>query len=122
MRNHRLVDTWTEIHNIIRVVNRHTITTNYSVKAVITKLNKVVDVADDTMIKFLQDQMTMISTSSNKRQYSKASIILAVELLCASPCAYRMIRTSRVICLLKEQFKEHAISCLVVVMRRMFDW
>ena len=47
--------------------------------------------------------MTIILTSSNKRQYSKASIILAAELLCVSPAAYRMITASRVICLPKEK-------------------
>ena len=34
--NHRLVYTWTEVHNIIRVVNGHTITTNDFVRAAIT--------------------------------------------------------------------------------------
>ena len=80
------------MHDIIRIVNGHTITTNNFVRAALTELYKVVDVTDDTMIKFLQDQITMILTSSNKRQYLKASIILAAELLCVSPAAYRMIR------------------------------
>ena len=54
-------------------------------------------------LQFNQSQLQMLLSTQNKLRYSKHVVIIAVELLCTSPAAYRMLRRSRIIHLPMEQ-------------------
>jgi hypothetical protein len=63
----------------------------------------MLDMLETPNFQFIHAQIQMLLTSKNNLRYSKHVMILAAELLCVSPAAYRMLRRSGVINLPREQ-------------------
>jgi hypothetical protein len=74
------------------------------------ELNKMTDVFETPNFHFLLAQMQMLLIPKNNFRYSKHTSVLAAELLCVSPAAYRMIRRSGILKLPKEQAVRELMS------------
>ena len=58
---------------------------------------------DNPTYQLILEQLQLILTPINGRRYNKHLLILAAELLCISPAAYRMLRRSEAIILPRER-------------------
>ena len=58
---------------------------------------------DSPQFQFIQDQLQLLITPRNGHRSTKNSFILAAELFCISPFAYRMLRNSGAACLPNEK-------------------
>ena len=70
----------------------------------------MVELHDSPHFQFLQEQMQLLLTQPNGRRFTKHILVLAAELFCISPAAYRMIRNSGAICLPHEKLVKQLLS------------
>ena len=126
LQKNSLVSKWSQIDEIIAVVQSHLPSDADYLREAINQLNRMSGMLDSPNFQFLQSQLEMLNTSLKGRRFSKHTIILAAQLLCISPAAYRMLRDSGAVNLPKEQlirdllsssFAENSLSSLLHELR-----
>ena len=110
LQKNNLFHKWSQLSDIISVLNCYCpLNTDYLSKAM-KELNKIEELHDTPNFQFILEQLELLLQQVNGRRYTKHIIILAAELLCISPAAYRMLRNSKAIILPREKFIRELMS------------
>ena len=70
----------------------------------------MVELHDSPHFQFLEEQIQLLLTKPTGRRFTKHILVLAAELFCVSPAAYRMLRNSGAICLPHENLLRQLLS------------
>ena len=103
LQKNSLLHKWTQVRNIITVMNLHEASTQDLLNKLIKECKQVTDLADAPNFQFLQEQLQLMFSSPQGRRYSKHVLIFAAELICISSAAYRLLRNSKTIILPREK-------------------
>lgn len=98
-----LISKWSQIDEILRVVQSHLPSDADYLTEALNQLSRMSGMLDSPHFQFIQSQLQMLNTNLTGQRFSKHTIILAAELFCISPAAYRMLRNSGSVNLPKEQ-------------------
>ena len=85
LQKNSLLHKWTQVRNIITVMNLHEASTQDLLSKLIKECKQVTDLADAPNFQFLQEQLQLMLSSPQGRRYSKHVLIFAAELICVSP-------------------------------------
>ena len=94
---------WSQVDEILPSLGKHQLSNRDYLAAAGKALNRMTDLQESPTLQFIQSQFQMLLTSKNNLRYLKHVIIIAAELFCTSPEAYRMLRRSCIIHLPSEQ-------------------
>ena len=99
LQKNSLISRWSQIDQIISITRGFEPTNDDYMDRITKLLDTMVELHDNPHFQFIQDQVLLLLTKPNGRRFTKHSLILATELFCVSPAAYRMLRNSGAICL-----------------------
>ncbi|ESO06788.1 hypothetical protein HELRODRAFT_170806 [Helobdella robusta] len=108
-KNSRL-NTWSQLSGMFTVLNKHNADNLDHLTKALEELNSMEDLRTSSHFQFLMAQLEMLLIPLNNLKYTKYNLIFAVELLCVSPAAYRMLRGSRTVLLPKQQMIRDLMS------------
>ena len=91
---------WSQVDEILSTVENYQVSNSDHLAKVMYQLKQMTsEVQECPQFQFLGAQLDNLLTPYNKIRYTKHLLILAGQLLCISPAAYRMLRNSRTIIL-----------------------
>ena len=104
LQKNSLLHKWSQVSNILSVISSHEPSTSDRLRKLICECNEISELADSPPIfQFLQEQLQLMLYSAHGRPYSKHVLILAAELICIFPAAYRFLRNSNTLLLPNEK-------------------
>ena len=95
LQTNNLFRKWSQFKSITTVMNSYDTPGKDLLEKSIQDLMEIEYLQDNPTSKLILEQLQLILTPINGRRYNKHLLILAAELLCISPAAYRMLRRSR---------------------------
>ena len=110
LQKNNLVSRWSQIDFILKVLSEHRASNEDHLESALKELSKIDDYEGSAHLQFIHAQLQMLLRPSNNLNFAKNIIVLASELLCVSPAAYRMLRNSGVMKLPREQLIRNLMS------------
>ena len=110
LQKNSLISRWSQIDNILSITQRFEPTNEDYLDRVNKLLDGMAELHDNPHFQFIQDQFLLLLTKPNGRRFTKHTLVLAAELFCISPAAYRMLRNSGAICLPHENRVRELLS------------
>lgn len=110
LQKNSLISRWSKIDEILVVTRRFEPSNEDYLQRISKLFDGMVELHDQPLFQFLQDQMLLLLTKPNVRRFTKHILVLAAELFCVSPAAYRMLRNSGAICLPHENRVRELLS------------
>ena len=103
LQKNNILNKWSQVENIVAAMILHDASTQDHLNKVLTACEQIDELTEDPCLQFLQEQLQLMKSSANGRRYSKHVLIFAAELICVSPGAYRLLRSSQAIILPREK-------------------
>ena len=99
LQKNSLLYKWSQVSNILSVISNYEPSPSNRLRKFISECNGISELADSLIFQFLLEQLQLMLYSAHGQRYSKHVLILAVELICISPAAYRFVRNSNTLIL-----------------------
>ena len=110
LQKNSLISRWSQIDDILSVTRRYEPDNEDYLERITNVFESMVEMHDNPHFQFIQDQVLLLLTKPSGRRFTKHALILAGELFCLSPAAYRTLRNSGAICLPNEKRVRELLS------------
>jgi hypothetical protein len=111
LQKNSLLNRWSQLDGILEAIRSYVVSSSDHLGKIMQEMDQMTDVHHLPNFQFLQSQLQMLLMPKNNFHYCKHVLILASELLCVSPAAYRLLRRSGAINLPNEQHIRNLMSC-----------